>query len=301
MENFLSIPEEFYLLAVSETKGDIQHTNYRSFKVALSGSILMDLALEHRIDTDLEKIIIDRKEPTGNEVLDIAFNEILLAHAGQEVRYWIDRLTEKSDTYKSLILNSLIRKGVLKIENKKVLWAFTSRKYPVIDNSEIKEVKTRVRDLIMSEEIPDVRDIVIVSMLFYSGMLDLALDDDEIDERIDRIEQIARMDLIGQSISSAIEENMISYLISELGKLVKGGKTAEEKLEEKAQNSLKKYGLRSANDLPDWLRKGTDQYEKTLEFIRKVGTADIIYNARSDRYSIKRYAAVGPTFGRVIL
>ncbi len=212
MENFLSIPEEFYLLAVSETKGNIQHTNYRPFKVALSGSILMDLALEHRIDTDLEKIIIDRKEPTGNEVLDIAFNEILLAHAGQEVRYWIDRLTERSDTYKSLILNSLIRKGVLKIENKKVLWAFTSRKYPVIDNSEIKEVKMRVRDLIMSEEIPDVRDIVIVSMLFYSGMLHLALDNEEMDERMDRIEQIARMDLIGQSISSAIEDYMVSYL-----------------------------------------------------------------------------------------
>lgn len=296
MKNFLTIPEELYLLAVNETQGDIQPTNYRSFKVALSGAILMNLALENRIDTDLEQIIIDKREPTGNEVLDIVFNEMLLAHTGQSAKYWIDRLTEKSDGYKNMILNSLIRKGVLKIEDKKVLWVFSSRKYPIVDNSEVKEVKSRIRDLIFGEEIPDVQDITIVSMLFYSGMLDLILSDEEIDQHIDRIEQIAKMDLIGQSISVAIEETMVSYLLSEIGKLVKGGKSAEEKLEEKVQESLQKYKFKSAEDLPAWLRKGTPQYEKTLEFVKKVGTADVIYSARADKYMVKRYSARGPAF-----
>ncbi len=295
MNNFLTVPEELYLLAVSETQGNIQPTNYKSFKVALSGAILMDLAKENHIDTDLEKIIIDKKEPTGNEVLDIVFNELQLHNTGQSIKYWIERLTEKSDGYKNMILNSLIRKGVLKIEDKKVLWVFSSRNYPVIDDSEVKEVKSRIHGLILSDDIPDVQDIIIVSMLFYSGMLDLVLTDEEIDQYIDRIEQIAKMDLIGQSISSAIEETMLSMMISEIGKLVKG-KTAEEKLEEKIQESIKKYGFKSADDLPDWLRKGTAQYEKTLQFVKKTGTADIIYNARNNKYMVKRYSARGPAF-----
>ncbi len=296
MENFLTVPEELYLLAVSETQGNIQATNYKSFKVALSGAILMDLAKENRIDTDLEKIIIDKTEPTGNEVLDIAFNELQLHNTGQSIKYWIEKLTEKSDGYKNMILNSLIRKGVLKIEDKKVLWVFSSRKYPLVGNSEIQEVKSRIRALVFSDDIPDIQDIILVSMLFYSGMLDLVLTDEEIDKHIDRIEQIAKMDLIGQSISAAIEETMVSLMLSELGKLVKG-KTAEEKLEEKARESVKKYGLKSSEELPDWLRKGTDQYEHTLRFVKKAGTADIIYSARNNKYMIKRYSARGPAFG----
>lgn len=297
MNNFLTIPEELFLLAVHETEGDIQPTNYKSFKVALSGAILMNLAQENRIDTDLEKLIIDKRQPTGNDVLDIVFNEIQLYQSDQDVKHWITKLTEKSDSFKNMILNSLIKKGVLKIDDKKVLWVFSARRYPVVDNTEVKEVKSRVRELIFSDEIPDVQDIIIVSMLFYSGMLDLLLSDDEIDSHIDRIEQIAKMDLIGQSISQAIEETMLSHLMSEIGKRVKGTtKTAEEKLEEKAQESIKKFHFKSADDLPPWLRKGTDQYDRTLEFVRKVGTADIIYSKRNDKYMVRRYSARGPAF-----
>ncbi len=295
-KSFLNIPQELYLLAVNETKGDLQPTNYRSFRVALSGAILMNLALENRIDTDIEKIIIDKKEPTGNELLDIVFNELLLNNTGQNIKYWIERLVEKSEGFNSIILNSLIKKGILKIENKKILWIFSARKYPVADDSEVKEVKSRIRELIFSDEIPDVQDIIIVSMIFYSGMLDLILTDDEIDRHINRIEQIAKMDLIGQSISSAIEDTMITHLVSEFKKLVKGGETAEEKLEKQVRKFIKRYHLKSAENLPAWLKKGTGQYEKTLEFVRKVGTADVIYNARTDRYIIKRFSSIGPSF-----
>ena len=297
MNSFLTIPEELYLLAVNETHGDITPTGYKSFKVALSGAILMNLALEHRIDTDLEKLMIDKTETVGDDVLDIAFNDIQLDGTDHSIKYWINKLTDKADSFKNMILNSLIKKGVLKIEDKKVLWVFSARRYPVIDNAEVKEVKERVRELIFSEEIPDVQDIVIVSMLFYSGMLDLLLSDEEIDSHIDRIEQIAKMDLIGQSINAAIEETMLSHLMSELGKLVSGSvKSPEEQLKEKAQEAIKKYRFKSADDLPEWLREGTPQYAKTLEFVKKVGTADIIYSARNNKYMVRRYSARGPAF-----
>lgn len=297
MKNFLTIPEELYLLAVNETEGDIHATNNKSFKTALSGAILMNLAMEHRIDTDLEKLIVDKKEAIGNDVLDIVSNEIQLDQSDHNIKYWIDKLTEKSDSYKNMILNSLIRKGVLKIEDKKVLWVFSSRKYPVIDDTEITEVRARVRELVFSDEIPDIQDIVIISMLFYSGMLDLVLTDGEIDEKVDRIEQIAKMDLIGQSISKVIEENMLGHLKSEFSKLVKGNsKSLEEELEDKAKEAMKKFHFRSMDDLPAWLRKGTDQYEKTLEFVKKVGTVDVFYSSKTNTYRVKRYAARGPAF-----
>jgi hypothetical protein len=297
MKNFLTIPEELFLLAVNETEGSIQSTYQKPFRTALAGAILMNLALEHRIDTDVEKLIIDKKEATEDDVLNIAFNEIKLNTSNDQIEYWINKLTTHSEQYGNMILNSLIRKGVLKIDDKKVLWVFSSRKYPVVNNTEIVEVKARIRDLIFSDEIPDVQDIVIVSMLFNSGMLDLLLADSEIDQNIDRIQQIAKMDLIGQSIGRAIENSTLNHVIAEFGKLVSGNpKTPEEKLEEKVQQDMKKYRFKRVEDLPAWLRKGTDQYERTLDFVRKTGTADIIYSAKGDKYMIKRYSARGPAF-----
>jgi hypothetical protein len=41
------------------------------------------------------------------------------------------------------------------------------------------------------------------------------------------------------------------------------------------------------SDLPDWLRKGTDQYQKTLSYIKETGTREILFNPKTGRYGIK--------------
>ncbi|MCE2503323.1 MAG: GPP34 family phosphoprotein [Chlorobi bacterium] len=296
VKNFLTVPEGLYVLALHETEGHAQITGSRSFRIAVSGAILMNLALENRIDSDLERIIIDKTDPTGDELLDMALNDIQLGNTGQSIQYWIEKIAEKSENWNDMILHSLVKKGILKMKKKKIFWVFTSQNYPVTNNTKTKEVNTRIRELVMNDEIPEIQDIVITSLLFYSGMLDLVLSDREINDNINRIEQIAKMDLVGQSISKAIEKTMLSYLISKIGQVVKGGKTAEEKLQEKVQENMKMYDLKSADDLPSWLKKDTDQYEKTKEFVEKVGTADIIYNSSTDKYTVKRYFPVEPPF-----
>ena len=145
MSNFLSIPEELFLLTVHETDGNTQPTHKRSFKVAMSGAILMNLALEHHIDTDLKSIIIDDDEYVDDVLLDIVFKQIQL-HQPQRttIEFWLDKIADHVEVYNTVILNSLMKKGVLKIEERKVFWVFSSRRYPVQDKTEIKEVKARV-------------------------------------------------------------------------------------------------------------------------------------------------------------
>ncbi len=56
MKNFLTIPEEILLLTINEHKGAVPN-NY-NFNVVLSASILMDLAYNNRLDTDLENLLL---------------------------------------------------------------------------------------------------------------------------------------------------------------------------------------------------------------------------------------------------
>lgn len=202
--NPMTIAEEIYSLAVGETSGSLSHTHDVSFKVALAGAVLINLAIKERIDTDLEGVFLGTGELTMKNDMDLALIEIIKEDEKRPVKYWIEYLIKKNDVLNDMLLNSLIQQGILKIENKQILWVFSSRRYPLMNNRKVTEVKARIRDLIFSDELPDVRDLSIVSVLFYSGTLDMVLSEDEITSHFERIEMIAKMDLIGQEINKSI-------------------------------------------------------------------------------------------------
>ena len=52
----LRFAEEITLLLLNDDNGSFVHVPEWALKYALAGGVLMDLALEDRIDTDLEKV-----------------------------------------------------------------------------------------------------------------------------------------------------------------------------------------------------------------------------------------------------
>ena len=294
MEHFLSIPEEVLLLKVSETGGIIPGT--KRFDVILAASVLMDLALQNRLDSDLENLIPVNDNPTGNIVLDEALQMVNSTSELHKPSYWISQIAIRSGEFAEYLIADLALKKVLKIENQKVLWFFSKRKYPVIKDKEIKEVRERVRDIVFSDDIPEIRDVVIISILHYGGLHSLAFSESEISQHRIRIEQLAKMDLIGQAISGALSE-LVTTPFASLAKSIKSAKTPEEKLELLVQEMKEKFRISEDSDLPSWLRKGTEQYGKTLAFIQESGTADIYYHHIKDKYFVKSYGYHSHIFG----
>ncbi len=290
MGHFLTIPEEILLLSIDESGGISSES--KTIDVVLASAILMDLAIRKRIDTDLNYLIHVDGTPTSDAILDDALTFLFDNKDQKAPVFWITQLGLRADGYKEDLLASLVLKRVLKVENKKILWMFASRKYPVIGNKELKEVKTRVRELIFSKELPDLHDMAIVSLASYGGLLEFLFSPEEIDQYKTRIEQIAKMDLIGQAIGKALHELSLSFQFSSKAKAMLGIKTPEQKLEALVDAIKTKYRIKNDTDLPDWLRKGTAQYKKTLEFIEKEGTADIYYHAGKQQYFVRDYISV---------
>ena len=79
-----------------------------------------------------------------------------------------------------------------------------SRRYPVIDGTSTEEVTFRIMRLLFSEDVPDPRDIVIVSLASAADVFRRILSREELIEAQPRIELIGRMDLIGQSVAQAV-------------------------------------------------------------------------------------------------
>ncbi len=199
----LSFGEELLLLALDDEKGTI--VDKTSIKYGLVGALLMDLALLNKIDTDLENLMIVDTSPTGDDILDDVLTQIAQSDRTRTTAYWLVHLSQNSNTIKERLLDRLIQKGILKREEQRILWVFARRRYPVRDDKEEKEVKTRIREVILSDSIPDPRDVVLISLIKGCYLVDEIFSHKEIDAVKGRLEQIAKMDLIGQTLSGIIE------------------------------------------------------------------------------------------------
>jgi len=296
MENyFLNVPEEIALLALDED-GEI-HPKIKSpkFDIVIASAILMDLALRHQIDTDMENVIPDKLQPIGDPILDVVIEEIEKYGKPLPIKDWIAELSIMGQFFRDEIITSLVAKKVLKIENKKVLWMFSKRVYPLVNDQEIKEVRARIRDMVFSDEIPDPKDIVILSILKHADLLDVLFTNKEISDYKERINQIAKMDMIGL----AIGEELDNFKLSDIKNFFTNeDKTPEEMLEEHVRELKEKFRITDNSKLPEWLRKGTPQYEKTLEFVREKGTGDVTYNHRTGIYFVNTYSFTGHNFGQ---
>lgn len=297
MDEQLTIPEELYLLTVNEKTGRKAYLKSKKFDLLLAAAILMDLALRHRIDTDLERVITDQPGPTGHLLLDEALGEIHSTPDQQKINWWLMKLATKGSRFREILVAGLVEKGFLRMEREYVFPLFRpGTRTILIKNNEIMAVRERIRTLIFSDNLPDFRDMVIVSAAWYGGLLDLVLSSEEIRLRQTRIELLARMDMIGQAVSQSLHDFTRSVILIMRTREILGFTTPEEKLAELVEEMKALMHLERDEDMPEWLRKGTVQYEKTLEFIRKTGTNEIVFNPKTGQYGLKAGAGTGATF-----
>ena len=199
----LNFAEELLLLALDDEKGVI--VDKTSIKYGLVGALLMDLSLRDKIEVDLENLMLVDASPTGDSFFDKVLARIVESSTTRTVAYWIVTLSQESKDIEEQVLERLIQKGILKKEEQKILWVFARRRYPMQDDKEEKEVKTRIREVTLSDEIPDPRDVVLISLIKACYLANEIFSEKELPTVRDRIEQIARMNLIGQTVSRIIE------------------------------------------------------------------------------------------------
>jgi Golgi phosphoprotein 3 len=172
------------------------------FTLVIGGAALMDLAIHNRIDTDLDHLMVVDRTPLGDDILDDALGRIAKVEAtsgGQiDITEALYEAATYAETYRPLALKRLIARGILKEENGRHLWVFRSRRYPLIDNTEQQEVRTRLRQILLSDEIPDPRDIVLICLVDACALMRFVLNDEELTATVARVQIRARRRFLHQ-------------------------------------------------------------------------------------------------------
>ena len=209
----LRIAEELILLTLDKESGAPKSVPGRSMRCALAGSVLMDLALEDRIDTDMERLFLLDATPVGDGLLNRSLAMIAESGKTRPAAYWIGRLAEPAiaDEVRRRALDRLVRRGILERAAGGDLVTFArrvlrSRRYPAADGEAGREVELRIMGVLFSDEVPHPRDVMLICLVDACGIFDWLLSRREQAEARERINLLRRMDAIGRSVFAAIRE-----------------------------------------------------------------------------------------------
>ena len=202
----LRFAEEIMLLLLENEGEKFRSVPDLSLRYALAGGVLMDLAMEDRIDTDLEKLTLVDSTPLGDDILDPVLADIANAGETRDARYWVERAAERAYETREAAIEQLIARGILERREDRFLWVLKARRYPRVDGTAEVEVKLRILEVLFEEVIPTPRDVVIICLADACGLFTELLPGEKYRQALPRIELVRKMDLIGREVMAAISD-----------------------------------------------------------------------------------------------
>ena len=204
--------EELLLLLHSEQSGYFVPIPEWQMSCALAGAVLMDLAMEDRIDSDLTSLTLTDATPTGDELLDPALEDIAAEEATYTPQYWVERIaTRRADDIGDAAIDRLVKVGIFD-SDAGGFWTLSTKvtrtgRYPLVDGRSGEEIKGRIMRTLLDGEIPDPREVAIIGLVNYCGGFRVMMEPEEYELAKDRIELFSGMDLIGRAIGPAVRSS----------------------------------------------------------------------------------------------
>jgi Golgi phosphoprotein 3 len=204
----ITFVEEIVLLALDDETGAPLPLPVTALGHGLAGAVIADLAVAGKVDTDAQQLTVLDRTPTGDLLLDPWLSLIATDPQPHPVTHWLTMLSDRQQEIEKPALERLIARGILRRQDKKILWVIGLRRYPTTDGTERAEVRSRLGALILGEELPDPRDAILLSLLAGCRLTDRIFNGPEFSAREQRLATLAKMDLVGREVAAATSESI---------------------------------------------------------------------------------------------
>lgn len=131
MAEQLTVPQAFALLQVEP---DGRHAlDGSTLDTGLAGAVLADLALRGAVSLQDGLVAVVNGAATGDPVLDGVVGSIAAAGAPRKAKWWVSRLGKRQ--LRDDVFAGLVERGVISVEQGKVLGLFPTTKHPERDGA----------------------------------------------------------------------------------------------------------------------------------------------------------------------
>jgi Golgi phosphoprotein 3 len=215
-KNELHLYEEVLLLALKDEEGTVAPG--AMYQYAVGGAILAELLLAGHIrpvEQRRKKLVeIGDNTPAGDDLLDECLVRIGIAKRRASLQAWVERFAGMRGLLHRVAWG-LCRRGILRMDEKKVLLLFTRKVYPEIDRRPEQQLIGRLHEAVFTDAaVVDPRTIVLLSLAKSTGILSVIFDKKLLKGRKKRIEQVVNGEVTGKAAKEAIEAVQAAVMVA---------------------------------------------------------------------------------------
>lgn len=206
----LNYAEEILLLALDDESGRFRPLPDRALDYALAGASLAELALSGAVSIREKEARVLCHHPMDDPSLERVRSWILGFSGDGGNPPSLDRaltgIAADGAALKDLALAGLVRKGILRETEDRFLWVFHLRRYPVVDDREEREVKQRIREVVLGHADSNQRDRILIALMDVCQLSYTVFSVAELDEVQPKIRAISQQECLGRAMVVAIEQ-----------------------------------------------------------------------------------------------
>lgn len=199
----LRLHQEVVLLALRDDKGTFAGG---MFLYSIAGAMVSELLLQERIvanDDKRQTVAAISEKPTGDPLLDELLEKIVSSKKPQGLQHWVSKAASLSKL-QHRIADQLCDLGVLRHDEKKILWLFTQQVYPELDGTCEDAIRARMGSIMFDESVkPDPQTAVLIALASQGGLLRANFAPDELHQHKVRIEMLAKGDILATGATQA--------------------------------------------------------------------------------------------------
>ncbi|MFE9040406.1 GPP34 family phosphoprotein [Streptomyces sp. NPDC007818] len=199
----ITLAEEITLLSLDDESGEAKERQAASWAVA--GGILLDLALAGRVSVTGGRLAVTDGSPTGEPLLDERLG-LITAWAGKRAKApkVADWLTKDQAKAPAATVARLCERGLVVEEKHRVLGLFPVRRYPEADGSAERELRERLRAVVLDGAAPDERTAGLIALVHGAKLHRLAFPGEPRKEIAARLEKLADGEWAAEGVREAI-------------------------------------------------------------------------------------------------
>jgi Golgi phosphoprotein 3 len=207
-----TLAEDLLLLAIDDDRGTVSWSRPTAeLKYGLGGALLMDLALQERIESVEKKIIAGDPAPTGDELLDAAMEMIRSVTNPQNAMHWVKKLGDQKDL-KEQLAHRLVARGILRQEEHTYLWVFREPRYPTVDPEPEAAIRRQIHDVVAGHAESNPRTLLLLSLVNACDLTDGLFTDGERKQAKRRIKELVESEQIGKAVDKAVAEVVVATM-----------------------------------------------------------------------------------------
>jgi hypothetical protein len=200
-----TLAEDLLLLALHDDKGTVSWPRSAALRHGLGGALLMDLALQGRIDALDEKLVLVNPSPTGDEVLDAALDTIRASTKPRDAKHWVEQLGGRVGL-KDQLARRLVACGILREQEHAFLWVFRDHFFPTDDPGPEASLRGRIRGVALGGIEPDPRTLLLLSLVNACDLADGLFSREERAQATRRIKELVEGEQFGKAVGGAIAD-----------------------------------------------------------------------------------------------